>query len=177
MAQFQKGNKIGNRFTSENQPQTRGKKPRLFSILKKKYGINLEGNGAFTQGQILDLLQSLLCVDVRQTTALNLSLNSDMKKIAEQIRNGEMPESLKKDEVIAQVFVALSQAINRETAKGESGTIRWIIEYLFGRATQPIEGDMQVTNSSGVDLSALSTEELLQYNALLEKIKGGGTKQ
>ena len=58
--------------------------------------------------------------------------------------------------------------------KGESHTIRWIIEYLFGKATQPIEGDMQVTNNGGVDLSALSTEELLQYNALLEKINNSG---
>lgn len=111
-------------------------------------------------------------MDIRQTTALNLSLNNDMKKIAEQIRNGETPDALSKDEVISQVFVALSQAINRETSKGESYTIRWIIEYLFGKATQPIEGDVnaQVTTTNNVDLSALSTEELLQYNSLLEKI-------
>ena len=36
---------------------------------------------------------------------------------------------------------------------------------------------MQVTNSNSVDLSSLSDEELLQYNALLEKIKSSGTKQ
>lgn len=177
MALFEKGNKKGNRFSKDNQPENPGRKPKIYSILKKKCGIDLAGNGAFTQGQIQDLLQSLLCVDVRQTTALNLTLNNDMRKIAEQIKNGGVPDSLGKNEVIAQVFVALSQAINRETAKGESYTIRWIIEYLFGKATQPIEGDMQVTNSNSVDLSALSDEELLQYNALLEKIKGGGTKQ
>lgn len=174
MALFEKGNKKGNRFSKDNQPESPGRKPKIFSTLRKKYGIDLAANGAFTQGQIQDLLQSLLCVDVRQTTALNLSLNNEMRKIAEQIKNGGTPEALNKNEVIAQVFVALSQAINRETSKGESHTIRWIIEYLFGKATQPIEGDMQVTNNGGVDLSALSTEELLQYNALLEKIKNGG---
>lgn len=172
MARFEKGNSKGNRFTKDNQPENPGRKPKIFSILKKKYGINLASNGTFTQSQIIDLLQSLLSVDIRQTTALNLSLNNDVKKIAEQIRNGETPDALSKDEVISQVFVALSQAINRETSKGESYTIRWIIEYLFGKATQPIEGDVnaQVTTTNNVDLSALSTEELLQYNSLLEKI-------
>lgn len=173
---FTEGNKFGNRFTSENQPKNNGRKPKIFTTLKKKYGINLAANGAFTQGQILDLLQSLLCVDVRQTTALNLSINQDIRKIAEQLKNGEIPQSLSKDEVIAQVFVALSQAINRETSKGESHTIRWIIEYLFGKAVQPIEGDMEVTNNGSVDLSALSDEELLQYHALLEKIKNSDKK-
>lgn len=172
---FEKGNKLGRKFTKENQPESPGRKPKIFSTLKKKYGIDLAAYGAFTQGQIQDLLQSLLCVDVRQTTALNLSINNDIRKIAEQLKNGGQPESLNKNEVIAQVFVALSQAINRETAKGESHTIRWIIEYLFGKATQPIEGDMQVTNNS-VDLSALSDEELLQYHTLLEKIRNGGTE-
>ena len=110
MARFEKGNSKGNRFTKDNQPENPGRKPKIFSILKKKYGINLASNGTFTQSQIIDLLQSLLSVDIRQTTALNLSLNNDMKKIAEQIRNGETPDALSKDEVISQVFVALSQA-------------------------------------------------------------------
>lgn len=76
--------------------------------------------------------------------------------------------------MISQVFIVLSQAISRESAKGESSTIRWIIEYLFGKATQPIESEInaQVT-SNDVDLSALTVEELMQYNVLLEKIKAG----
>lgn len=166
----------GNRFSSTNQPKHNGRKPKLFTILKKKYGIDLAGNGAFTNGQIEDLLQSLLCVDVRQTTALNMTINSDIRKIAEQIKNGEQPELPNRDDVIAQVFIALSQAINRETSKGESNTMRWIIEKLYGKATQPIEGDMQVNNGA-MDLSALSDEELLQYHALLEKIKSGSKEK
>ena len=61
MALFEKGNKKGNRFSKDNQPENPGRKPKIYSILKKKYGIDLAGNGAFTQGQIQDLLQSLLC--------------------------------------------------------------------------------------------------------------------
>lgn len=172
---FQPGNSEGirSRFTSTRQPQKRGggRPPKIFNILKRKYGFQLSACDAFTTGQIKDLLLSLLSVDIRQTTALNLSLNIDIKEIAEKLRNGEQPETIKKDEVIAQVFVVLSQAICRETSKGESTTIRWIIEYLFGKAIQPIEGEMQVTNGSSLGLSVLTTEELLQYNTLLEKIK------
>ena len=176
---FQPGNDEGvkSRFTSTRQPKKRGggRPPKIFNILKKKYGFQLSACEAFTSGQIKDLLLSLLSVDIRQTTALNLSLNIDIKAIAEKLRNGEQPDTIKKDEVIAQVFVVLSQAICRETSKGESITIRWIIEYLFGKAIQPIEADMQVIQEEA-DLSALTTEELLQYHALLEKINKAHSK-
>jgi len=46
---------------------------------------------------------------------------------------------------------------------------------LFGKATQPIESEVELTNNS-MDLSALTTEELMQYNALLDKIRVNGTK-
>lgn len=170
---FQPGNKIGNRFSSDNQPENR-RKPKIFTVLKRKYGIDLGANGDFSQGQIQDLLQALLCVDIRQATALSVELNQDLQEIVKKIKNWEPIPKLKKDEVISQVFIVLSQAISRESAKGESSTIRWIIEYLFGKATQPIESEInaQVT-SNDVDLSALTVEELMQYNVLLEKIKAG----
>jgi len=170
---FQPRNKIGNRFSSDNQPENR-RKPKIYTVLKKRYGIDLAANGDFSHGQIQDLLQALLCVDIRQATALSVELNQDLQEIVKKIKNGEPIPKLKKDEVISQVFIVLSQAISRESAKGESSTIRWIIEYLFGKATQPIESEInaQVT-SNDVDLSALSVEELMQYNTLLEKIKAG----
>lgn len=170
---FQPGNKIGNRFSSSNQPENR-RKPKIFTVLKKQYGIDLAANGDFSQGQIQDLLQALLCVDIRQATALSVELNQDLQEIVKKIKNGEKIPKLKKDEVIAQVFIVLSQAISRESAKGESSTVRWIIEYLFGKAIQPIESEVnaQVTNND-MDLSALTTEELIQYHSLLEKIKAG----
>lgn len=135
---------MGNKFSKDNQPKKNGSKSKLFTILKKRYGINVASNGKFTDSQILDLLHSLLSVDIRQTTALNVSLNNEIKNIVKQVRNGESPKVLGNDEVIAQVFVALSQAINMETSKGKSDTIRWIIEYLFGKATQPVESDVNV---------------------------------
>lgn len=156
----------GTRFSSERQPENAGRKPKVFTILKKRYGINLASNGTFTQGQIIDLLQSLLSVDIRQTTAVNLLINREMKRIAEQVRNGQMPDNMpKNDEVISQVFVALTQAINKETANGKSDTIRWIIEYLFGKAIQTIEGDISTTIKQN---EALTTEEI---EAEIERIQ------
>jgi hypothetical protein len=44
MAKFEKGNKKGYKtlFTSDNQPVNRGRKPRLYTIAKKKYNISHE---------------------------------------------------------------------------------------------------------------------------------------
>ena len=63
-------------------------------------------------------------------------------------------------------------AINSDIRYGRTFTIEMIFDRIFGKATQPIDGDVnaQVTTTNSVDLSALSTEELLQYNALTEKI-------
>ena len=38
MALFEKGNKVGNRFTSENQPKNSGRKPALYKKLKELTG-------------------------------------------------------------------------------------------------------------------------------------------
>ena len=44
MAKFEKGNKKGYKtlFTSDNQPVNRGRKPKLYTIAKKKYNISHE---------------------------------------------------------------------------------------------------------------------------------------
>ncbi len=44
MAKFEKGNKKGKQtlFTSDNQPSNRGRKPKLYTIAKKKYNISHE---------------------------------------------------------------------------------------------------------------------------------------
>lgn len=37
---FQKGHKYGNRFSSENQPQRNGRKPKLYTIAKQGYNLS-----------------------------------------------------------------------------------------------------------------------------------------
>lgn len=38
---FEKGNKFGNRFSSTYQPKKNGRKPRLYTIARKSYGIDV----------------------------------------------------------------------------------------------------------------------------------------
>ena len=38
---FEKGNKFGNRFSSTCQPKKNGRKPRLYTIARKSYGIDV----------------------------------------------------------------------------------------------------------------------------------------
>ena len=46
-----------------------------------------------------------------------------------------------------------------------------VFDRVFGKAVQPVTGDIRnELGTGGLDLSKLSTDELLQYNALLEKM-------
>lgn len=64
-------------------------------------------------------------------------------------------------------------AINSDVRYGRTSTVELLFDRVFGKATQPIESDVnaQVSNL-GMDFSALTTEELMQYNALLDKLNG-----
>lgn len=66
-------------------------------------------------------------------------------------------------------IVNLIMALQRQTELGRTDTLMAIFDRLFGQAKQNVEA----TVTTSLDLSALSDEELLQYNALLEKIKNG----
>ena len=64
-------------------------------------------------------------------------------------------------------------AINTDMRYGRTSTIVMLFDRVFGKATQPIEGEINAQVTNKVDLSVLTTDELIQYNALLEKIKVG----
>ena len=64
-------------------------------------------------------------------------------------------------------------AINTDMRYGRTSTIEMLFDRVFGKATQPIEADVNAQVSNTLDLSVLSDDELIQYNALLEKIKVG----
>lgn len=65
-------------------------------------------------------------------------------------------------------------AIFSDIRFGRTSTVEMIFDRIFGKSTQPIEGDINanVSGSLEADLSKLSTEELLVYHGLLEKING-----
>ena len=49
----------GNRFTSDNQPLNRGRKPKLYTIAKKSYGITLD---EFKEGLLIRNTDALAVV-------------------------------------------------------------------------------------------------------------------
>ena len=91
----------------------------------------------------------------------------------------ETLEGLVKNKAGTPVWVLnVVSAINADIRYGRTYTVDSLFDRVFGKPTQQIESEVnaQVTNNS-MDLSALTTDELLQYNSLLEKIKAGnGTK-
>lgn len=155
MALFEKGNKQGNRFTSENQPKRKGRGK--FSVLNY----------------------------IQQTTGKKVDPQSSKEEILKVIRHiyesspAELEPLLKdpadphKPNPNTPMWVlSIISAANTDMRYGRTSTIEMLFDRVFGKATQTIEGEINA-KVNPVDLSVLTTEELLQYNALLEKIKTG----
>lgn len=155
---FQKGNKYGNRFSCSNQPKKRGKRTNVFAQLRK----DVEKSLGCKINEID--INSILAFAAMGTAAMHESyiVGEDGKSA-----NPETP----------MILMNLIRAIQVQTKMGRTDTLERIIDRLFGKVAQPIEGDIKAEVSNGpVDLSMLSTEELMQYNQLLDKISKGKTK-
>lgn len=154
MALFEKGNKVGNRFTSDNQPKNSGRKPALYKKLKELTGKKVDYE--LSKEDYYKVIRYLM----ERTPG-------ELKKILENAKddaNGSTP-----------VWVLnVISAINSDIRYGRTTTIDSIFDRLFGKASQPIEGDINASLSGSLapDLSALSTDDLLKYNELLDKIYG-----
>lgn len=154
MALFEKGNKQGNRFSSDNQPKNAGRKPSLYKKLKELTGKKVDYE--MSKEDYFKVIRYLM----ERTPG-------ELKKIIENAKdevNGSTP-----------VWVlSVISAINTDIRYGRTSTIDSLFDRLFGRSTQPIEGDINANVSGSItpDLSALSTDELLKYNELLDKING-----
>ena len=139
MALFEKGNKIGNRFSSDNQPQNSGRKPSVYNY-----------------------------------KVIRFLMESTPETLEGLVKNKDGTPNKKTPVWVLNVV----SAINADIRYGRTYTVDSLFDRVFGKPTQQIESEVnaQVTNNS-MDLSALTTDELLQYNSLLEKIKAGnGTK-
>jgi hypothetical protein len=149
MAQFEKGNTKGNRFSSDNQPAKNGRKPSLYKQLK-----NLTGKKVDYELSKEDYFKTIRFLMERSKGELN--------KI--------MADANKEDSTTPIWVCNIISAIFSDIRFGRTSTV----EMIFGKSTQPIEGDINanVSGSLEADLSKLSTEELLVYHGLLEKING-----
>lgn len=88
--------------------------------------------------------------------------------------NKIMADANKEDSTTPIWVCNIISAIFSDIRFGRTSTVEMIFDRIFGKSTQPIEGDINanVSGSLEADLSKLSTEELLVYHGLLEKING-----
>lgn len=155
MAQFEKGNNSGKeyRFSSDNQPKKNGRKPALYNQLKKLTGKQVKHE--LSKEDYFKIIQYLM---ERTPTELKTII-----------------ENAKQEDGTTPVWVLnIISAIQSDIRYGRTNTIDSIFDRIFGKATQTIEGDLNANLSGSLspDLSSLSTDELLKYNELLEKIYG-----
>lgn len=156
MARFEKGNKQGNRFTSENQPKRKGRgKLSVLNYIRQTTGKRVDPQSS--KEEILKVIQHIYESSPSELEPLIKDPNDPTKP------NANTPMWVLN--VIA--------AINTDMRYGRTSTIEMLFDRVFGKATQPIEADVNAQVTNTVDLSVLTTEELLQYNALLEKITAG----
>ena len=121
---------------------------------------------------------------IRKLTGKNAETQlsrEDFNKIQQWIleQGTETVEKLVKDEMgkpnkqTPLWVLNIVSAINFDIRYGRTSTLDKILERLYGKPVQPIESDISAEINGGNNLSALTTEELLQYNELLEKIRNG----
>lgn len=157
MALFEKGNTKGNRFTSENQPKRKGRgKLSVLSYIRQTTGKRVDPQSS--KEEILKVIQHIYESSPAELEPLMKDPNDPHKP------NPNTPMWVLN--VIA--------AINTDMRYGRTSTIEMLFDRVFGKATQPIEGNIDTTVTNTLDLSVLSDEELITYNSLLEKIKTGG---
>lgn len=130
---FAKGNKLGNRFSSENQPPKErvGRKPKaikqLEAIVKEKFGISLTKDDKY---QILEWILE------RSADDLNNIINNKTLPI---------------------FIVNIARAIVTDSKKGRTNTVEMLFDRFFGKAIQVQE----LTGKNGSPLvQQLSDEEL-----------------
>lgn len=155
---FEKGHKFGNRFTSENQPKNPGRKPSIYKYVKDITGKKIA--------------PEMSKEDYHKV--IRFLMESTPEILEGLVKN---PDGTPNKKTPVWVLNVVS-AINADIRYGGTYTVDSLFDRVFGKPTQQIESEVnaQVTNNS-MDLSALTTDELLQYNSLLEKIKAGnGTK-
>ena len=152
----EKGNTLGNRFTSENQPKKNGRRPSLYKQLKKLTGKTV--GFELDKEDYYSIIRFLMEQDSETLEKLIVTVDPATGK---KIMNPKTPIWV----------VSICSAINADAKYGRTNTVEMVFDRVFGKAVQPVTGDIRnELGTGGLDLSKLSTDELLQYNALLEKM-------
>lgn len=109
--------------------------------------------GDLSREQICDVIKLVLTGDPRNTMILNNKMGQDLKEIQQKLKAGEVPPGIKATDSVWQLYLSLTSAITKETNAGKSDTLRWCIEFLCGKATQPIDNNIIQAQASDDDLS------------------------
>lgn len=159
------------RFSSTNQPKKR-RQSKILTILRKGYGIDVDKSflASFSREQIQDLMELVMTMDPREMYALNASLSDDLKRMKQDLSAHKPLEKLDKGRKVPQVLLGLLSAINKQMAVGRSDTLQWMIEYLYGRAAQPISGTIATTDTAA-DAELTDEDIEAQIKAIDETLK------
>lgn len=160
--QFKKGNTIGNRFSTDNQPVRKGRKPSLYKKIREITGVTVKHEmGKDDYYEVIKFLMEQTPEQLKKMSAIGEDDGAGGKKT---MFDAKVPVWL----------LNIITAILSDVRYGRTSTLDSLFDRMFGKATQPIEGELSSNLSvSAPDISVLSTDELLQYNQLLEKIKNG----
>lgn len=133
---FTKGNKIGNRFDSSNQPKNAGRKPSLYKKLKAVTGIKVDHE--LSKEDYYNVIKYLM---ERSPNELE-SLAKDKDGHA----NKDTPIWI----------LNIISAINTDVRYGRTATIDGLFDRLFGKAIQSIEADI----STPLEIKKMTDEEM-----------------
>ena len=131
MGKFEKGNKIGNRFSSENQPANTGRKPKLYTTIKKMIGTDF--GHELTESDYKDIMQGILEMPVDKMQALVRSKEKDAS--GRYKPNPDTP-------VWVQLLIS---HINNSIRNGKSDALDFVLNRVFGKKDQR---DINVTVNS-----------------------------
>lgn len=148
---FQKGNTLGNRFSSTNQPKKNGRKPKMYKQLKemigKAVGYTLE------QEDYYNIIRFLMEQDLE--TLEGFIKTKDAK--GKDVLNPKVPIWV----------INIVTAINTDVRYGRTNTVEMLFDRVFGKAVQPVQGDIVTNGKQPTDV--MTDEEIEAEIAQLEE--------
>lgn len=148
---FQKGNTLGNRFSSTNQPKKNGRKPKMYKQLKemigKAVGYTLE------QEDYYNIIRFLMEQDLE--TLERFIKTKDAK--GKDVLNPKVPIWV----------INIVTAINTDVRYGRTNTVEMLFDRVFGKAVQPVQGDIVTNGKQPTD--EMTDEEIEAEIAQLEE--------
>lgn len=116
---FKKGNELGNRFTSDNQPPNRGRKPSIFKYIKEKTGKKVDPE--MSKEDYVKVIRHLM--------------ESTPEEIERLVKDAD--GSPNKDTPIWVLNVI--SAINSDIRYGRTSTVEMLFDRVFGKVNQSID--------------------------------------